>query len=223
MPVLSPGNGQPRTQGSLRSLIDPKLEQTKLVRSQVLGIDLVLGRGHDGIFQMGGDLEKKTVLRIARFNERPSVVSLSNVVGGFHNGVSLRTGPGMAGQAIGPKEGSISSWKSTGLSLFTSAISSFPHETRGKRTQMVKKINLREVIMGKSAWFSAGGENGQLKRLAEFEVLVLVPEACFQGTAVFPDGSLCLRGKLDFTEALALVDILLFNMPLPPWAKSSAR
>ena len=75
---------------------------------------------------------------------------------------------------------------------------------------MVKKINLREVIVGNQLGFR-GGENGQLKRLAEFEVLVLVPEACFQGTAVLPGGCLCLRGKLDFTEALALVDILTFQ------------
>ena len=105
MPVLLPSNGQPCPQGPLRSLIDPKLEQTKFVGGQVLGVDLVLGRRHDGIFQMGGNLEKKTVLRIARFNERTSVVSLSNVVGGFHNGIPLRTGPVMAGQAIGPEDG----------------------------------------------------------------------------------------------------------------------
>ena len=48
MPVLLPGNRQPCPQGPLRSLIDPKLEQTKLDRGQVLGIDLVLGRGMMG-------------------------------------------------------------------------------------------------------------------------------------------------------------------------------
>ena len=54
---------------------------------------------------MGGDLKKKTVLRIARFNERPSLVSLSNIIRGLHNGIPLRTGPVMAGQAIGPEDG----------------------------------------------------------------------------------------------------------------------
>ena len=107
---------------------------------------------------MGGNLEKKTVLRIADC-ERPSVVSLSNVVGGFHNSISLRTGPVMAGQAIGPKDGEYLLLKIdrfVSLSLRRSRVSPMK---QGEENQKVKKIDLREVIMGKSAWFSAGGEN----------------------------------------------------------------
>ena len=70
---------------------------------------------------------------------------------------------------------------------------------------------MREVIMGKSAWFFGGGKDGQLERLAKLEALVLVSKACFQGTAMFPGRCLCLRGQLDFTQALALVDVLTFQ------------
>ena len=70
---------------------------------------------------------------------------------------------------------------------------------------------MREVIMGKSAWFFGGGKDGQFERLAELEVLILVSKTCFQGAAMFPGRGLRLRGQFDFTKALALVDVLAFQ------------
>ena len=70
---------------------------------------------------------------------------------------------------------------------------------------------MREVIMGKSAWFLGGGKDGQFERLAKLEVLVLVSKACFEGTAMFTGGSFGLGGQPNFAQALALVDILAFQ------------
>ena len=52
------GNGQPRTQ-SPSLLIDPKLEQTKLEEESGSWHRPCSWPGHDGIFQMGGDLKRK--------------------------------------------------------------------------------------------------------------------------------------------------------------------
>ena len=66
---------------SLGSLLDPQLEQAELLGLQVLGPDLVLGGGHNGIIEMGGNGENKTILGVSRLNERPVVVTLSYVCG----------------------------------------------------------------------------------------------------------------------------------------------
>ena len=88
---------------------------------------------------MGGDLKKKTVLRIARFNERPSIVSLSNVVGGFHNGISLRTGPVMTGQAIGPQDGEYLLLKIDRFVSLHLGDLEFPPGDKGEENQRARK------------------------------------------------------------------------------------
>ena len=98
-----PGDRQTCLQGSLRSLIDPELKQAKFGRSQVLGSDFVLGWRHDRFVGMGGELEKKALLRIARLHERTSFIALSDVIGGFHDDLPLGTRTVMASQAIGPE------------------------------------------------------------------------------------------------------------------------
>jgi hypothetical protein len=54
---------------------------------------------------MGGELEKKALLRIARLHERTSFIALSDVIGGFHDDLALGTRTVMASQAIGPEHG----------------------------------------------------------------------------------------------------------------------
>ena len=110
---------------------------------------------------------------------KTSVVSLSNVVGGF-NGISSN-GSGYDRPSNCLQDGSISP-ENDRFVFLTSAISSVPRETRGKRTKRAREIDLREVIMGKSVLGRAGRS---IQSTAKLEVLPVL-EACFQGTLCFP-------------------------------------
>ena len=100
-----PGHELAGPHRSLGSLVDPELEKAKFAGCQVLGPNLVLGRGHDRLVGMGGELKQKTLLGIAGFHVGSTLVPLANVVGGFHDHFPLGAGTVVAGQTIGPKEG----------------------------------------------------------------------------------------------------------------------